>query len=104
MLTILQYNQKDLHELRDQLLQIQSTMKDGKLPDDHGDVKPAGQELVVPLLERCLKFTEIVEQKYYSAVSSLKRLKSLTLLPQARQDRRAIQGYLRQTSRDSKPT
>ncbi|KAJ9609740.1 hypothetical protein H2200_006068 [Cladophialophora chaetospira] len=56
------YNQKDLHELRDQLLQLKATMKDGKLPDEQGEVKD-GQNLVVPLLERCLKFTEIVEQK-----------------------------------------
>jgi hypothetical protein len=61
-LTFRQYNQKDLHELRDQLLQIKSTMKDGALPDEQGEVK-GGQDLVVPLLERCLKFTEIVEQK-----------------------------------------
>ncbi|KIX04658.1 uncharacterized protein Z518_05528 [Rhinocladiella mackenziei CBS 650.93] len=56
------YNQKDLHELRDQLLQIQSTMKDGKLPDESGEAS-SGQDLVVPLLNRCLRFTEIVEQK-----------------------------------------
>jgi hypothetical protein len=63
VLTDVQYNQKDLHELRDQLLQIKSTMKDGGLPDEQGELK-GGQHLVVPLLERCLKFTEIVEQKY----------------------------------------
>ena len=38
-------------------------MQDGKLPGDDGKVG-LGQERVVPLLERCLKFTEIVEQKY----------------------------------------
>ena len=38
-------------------------MQDGKLPGDDGKVG-AGQERVVPLLNRCLKFTEIVEQKY----------------------------------------
>ena len=38
-------------------------MKDGQLPDEQGEVK-SGQELVVPLLERCMKFTEIMEQKY----------------------------------------
>ncbi len=65
MLTEFQYSQKDLNELRDQLLQLQSTMKDGKLPDESGEVS-SGQDLVVPLLERCLKFTEIVEQKYTS--------------------------------------
>ena len=38
-------------------------MKDGGLPDERGEIRD-GQNLVVPLLERCLKFTEIVEQKY----------------------------------------
>jgi len=56
------FSEKDLHELRGQLLQIQSTMKDGKLPGEAGVVS-SGQDLVVPLLNRCLKFTEIVEQK-----------------------------------------
>ncbi|RVX71735.1 hypothetical protein B0A52_03919 [Exophiala mesophila] len=57
------FSSKDLHELRDQLLQIQSTMQDGKLPDESGEVS-SGQDLVVPLLERCLKFTEIVEERH----------------------------------------
>ena len=61
-LTEVQYNQKELHDLRDQLLQIKATMKDGGLPDEKGEVRE-GQNLVVPLLERCLKFCEIVEQK-----------------------------------------
>ncbi|KIV79389.1 hypothetical protein PV11_06952 [Exophiala sideris] len=55
------FSQNDLEELRRQLLEIQSTMKDGKLPDETG-VTSSGQDLVVPLLNRCLKFTEIVEQ------------------------------------------
>lgn len=38
-------------------------MKDGKLPDKNGEAS-SGQDLVVPFLERCLKFTEIVEKKY----------------------------------------
>lgn len=42
-------------------------MRDGKLPDETG-VPSSGQDLVVPLLERCLKFTEIVEQKYESSM------------------------------------
>ena len=42
-------------------------MQDGKLPGDDGKVG-AGQERVVPLLNRCLKFTEIVEQKYVCSV------------------------------------
>lgn len=37
-------------------------MQDGKLPDESGQVS-SGQDLVVPLLERCLKFTEIVEER-----------------------------------------
>lgn len=59
----LQYSQKDLDELRNQLLQIRSTMKDGKLPDESGNTSP-GQDLVVPLLERCLRFADMVEERY----------------------------------------
>ncbi|KAJ4506639.1 CUB1 family protein C30C2.08 [Exophiala dermatitidis] len=56
------YSQKDLDELRNQLLQIRSTMKDGKLPDESGNTSP-GQDLVVPLLERCLRFADMVEER-----------------------------------------
>lgn len=46
-------------------------MKDGKLPGDDGETG-GGQDLVVPLLNRCLKFCEIVEEKYeYVSVSWL---------------------------------
>jgi len=48
--------------LRDQLLQLKASMKGGELPDEQVESK-GGQDLVVPLLERCLRFTEIVEQK-----------------------------------------
>ena len=58
-----QYNAKDLYDLRDQLLQIRSTMNDGKLPDEAGQAS-SGQDLVVPLLNRCLKFCEMMEEKY----------------------------------------
>ena len=58
-----QYNPKDLQELREKLLQVQATMKDGSLPGDDGKVG-SGQDLVVPLLNRCLKFAEIIESKY----------------------------------------
>ncbi|KAK6376206.1 hypothetical protein LTS17_007457 [Exophiala oligosperma] len=58
----LQYSHKDLDELRGELLNIQATMKDGKLPDKTG-VASSGQDLVVPLLTRCLKFTDIVHER-----------------------------------------
>ena len=66
-----QFNPKDLNDLREKLLEIKATMKDGKLPGEDGAVGP-GQDLVVPLLERCLKFCEIVEEKWVAL--------SLTLL------------------------
>jgi hypothetical protein len=37
-------------------------MQDGKLPGEDGNVG-SGQNLVVPLLQRCQKFCEIVEEK-----------------------------------------
>lgn len=56
------YSQKDLDDLRNQLLEMKKGMQDGKLLDDEGKTS-SGQDLVVPLLERCLKFCEIVEVK-----------------------------------------
>ncbi len=53
-------------------------MKDGKLPDESGETS-SGQDLVVPLLNRCLKFTEIVEQKYGLSIGGIKAV--LTFLP-----------------------
>lgn len=38
-------------------------MKDGMLPGDDGEAG-SGQDLVVPLLNRCLKFADIIEEKY----------------------------------------
>jgi len=58
----LQFVQKDLDEIRASLLEIKGTMKDGKLPAADGEIY-SGQELVVPLLEKCLKWCDIVEEK-----------------------------------------
>jgi hypothetical protein len=44
-------------------VEIKDTMRDGKLPSADGEIH-SGQELVVPLLERCLKWCDIVEEKY----------------------------------------
>lgn len=44
-------------------MEMKDTMKDGKLPSADGAIH-SGQELVVPLLERCLKWCDIVEEKY----------------------------------------
>lgn len=57
-----QYSQKDLDELREKLNKVKTTMQDGQLTGDDGVVGP-GQDLVVPLLNRCLKFTELVEER-----------------------------------------
>lgn len=56
------YSQKDLDDLRKQLLDMKASMQDGKLPDDEGHIS-GGQERVVPLLERCLKFCQMVEER-----------------------------------------
>jgi hypothetical protein len=50
-------------------------MKDGQLPDEAGNPSP-GQDLVVPLLQRCLAFTEIVEQKYGTSFRILSRCRA----------------------------
>ena len=54
--------QKDLDDLKNQLLEMKSTMHDGALPNEQGEVAD-GQNLVVPLLERCLKFVDIMQAK-----------------------------------------
>lgn len=56
------YSQKDLDELRGQLHDMQKSMQDGKLPDEEGQVSD-GQNLVVPLLQRCLRFSDMIEER-----------------------------------------
>lgn len=56
------FSLKDLNELREKLKEIETQMQDGKVLDEAG-VASSGQDLVIPLLKRCLMFTEIVEQK-----------------------------------------
>lgn len=56
------FSLKDLNELRDKLKEIETHMEDGKILDESGQAS-GGQDLVVPLLKRCLVFTGIVEQK-----------------------------------------
>jgi hypothetical protein len=51
------------------LTEIKSTMHDGKLPGEDG-AAGSGQDLVVPLLERCLRFCDIVEEKYAGGLYS----------------------------------
>jgi hypothetical protein len=57
-----QFSLKDLNELRNKLKEIQSSMHDGKLPGEDGSIG-SGQDLVVPLLERCLRFCDLMEEK-----------------------------------------
>lgn len=69
-----QFSLKDLNELRGKLQEIKNTMTDGKLPDLEGHTS-SGQDLVVPLLERCFKFSDLIEKKYVpSAVAGRLRL------------------------------
>lgn len=56
------YAQNDLDELRGQLHDMQKSMQDGKLPDEEGQVSD-GQNLVVPLLQRCLRFCDMIEER-----------------------------------------
>lgn len=57
------FSLKDLNDLRGKLKEVETHMEDGKLLDEEGHAS-GGQELVVPLLKRCLLFAEIVEQKH----------------------------------------
>ena len=56
------FSQKDLDDFRKQLLEIKNTMRDGSIPAEDGAVH-SGQDRVVPLLERCLLWCDIVEEK-----------------------------------------
>ena len=44
-------------------MEIQATMKDGKLPAEDGST-PDRQDLVVPLLERCFLWCDIVQERW----------------------------------------
>lgn len=57
------YSQKDLDELRGQLLKMKEAEKDGHLPDETGDFSASGSERVVPLLNRCLLFCDMVQER-----------------------------------------
>jgi hypothetical protein len=61
-LTCLQFSESELEKLRSQLLEIQATTKEGSLPAEDGSI-PEGQNLVLLLLERCLKWCDIVQEK-----------------------------------------
>ena len=56
---MLQFPVAEVQEFRDQLKEIQSKTVDGKFLGEDGKT-PAGQEIVVELLNRCLKWSEIV--------------------------------------------
>lgn len=56
------YNQKDLDELRGKLLEMKQTEKDGHLPDEEGNFT-GGSERVLPLLNRCLLFCDMCQER-----------------------------------------
>lgn len=58
-----QYRQKDLDELRQKLLDIKAEEKDGQLPDSKGNYS-GGSDLLVPLLNRCLLFCDMVQERF----------------------------------------
>lgn len=87
------YSQKDLDELRGKLLEMKGDEKDGQLPDSEGNYS-GGSDLVLPLLNRCLMFCDMVQERY---VLQSSRCDPRTNTYQARQDRLKIPGHLRQT-------
>ena len=56
------FSQKELDDLRGHLQEIKDTEIDGKIPASDGKIYE-GQELVVPLLERCLMWCDLVQKK-----------------------------------------
>ena len=51
-------------------MEIKATMVDGKFPAEDS-ATPAGQDIVVALLERCLLWSEIVLQRYFPPLGQL---------------------------------
>ncbi len=60
---MLQFPTAEVQGFRDQLKEIQNKMVDGKFLSEDGKT-PAGQEIVVELLNRCFKWSEIVSARY----------------------------------------
>lgn len=56
-------------------MEIQATMKDGKLPAEDGST-PDRQDLVAPLLERCFQWCDIVQEKWVTIKIHTKRFSS----------------------------
>lgn len=56
------YHQKDLDDLRRQLLEMRKDEKDGRLPDSEGNYTE-GTDIVLPLLNRCLMFCDMVQER-----------------------------------------
>lgn len=56
------YSQKDLDELRNQLLEMKQSLKEGGQSGGEENATPR-EKLVIPLLERCLMFCQMVEER-----------------------------------------
>ena len=64
-ITMIQFPIAEVEGFRDQLKGIQGTMVDGKFLAEDGTA-PAGQAIVVGLLDRCLLWSDIVLTRYVS--------------------------------------
>jgi hypothetical protein len=83
LLTFAQFPASEVKDLQSQVKQIEATLKDGKFVAEDGAF-PEGQEIMVPLLERCLLWSEIVLERSVHSYSCNKERCSPTLIGKAR--------------------
>lgn len=61
-----QFPEAEVKGFQEDLFKMQATMRDGKFVSEDGTV-PENQDAVVALLQRCLKWAEIVLERYVAA-------------------------------------
>ena len=62
-LTVLQFPASEVKAFQDELKKMQATMVDGKFVNTDGTI-PENQDVVVKLLDRCLRWAEIVLERW----------------------------------------
>ena len=79
MIDLCQFPQDEVDGFKQQLHSIKATLKDGKFLGEDG-TEPSGQDIVLPLLERCLDAVEMVLERYilWFESSNLASLSSIT--------------------------
>ena len=67
LINLIQFPREEVLAFQEQLKEIQGTMVNGQFLGSDGTA-PSGQEIVVELLNRCLKWAEVVLSRYVHAL------------------------------------